>query len=99
MATPRPNGLPLWWSEWGVSTVHEAAPHSPAALQSLEKPSLQPLSATIWSTNNFGICGRNNTVNRQHLYRVPEIVTLGRFPGGGESDSRWRTKEVRHVGS
>ena len=33
------------------------------------------------------------------LYRVPEIVTLGRFPGGGESDSRWRTKEVRHVGS
>jgi hypothetical protein len=33
------------------------------------------------------------------LYRIPEIVTLGRFPGGGESDSRWRTKEVRHVGS
>src|SRR6266545_8402212 len=33
------------------------------------------------------------------LYRIPEIVTLGRFPGGGESDSRWRTREVRHVGS
>src|SRR5262249_31482654 len=24
------------------------------------------------------------------LYRVPEIVTLGRLPGEGESDSRWR---------
>src|SRR5262249_11848903 len=34
-----------------------------------------------------------------NLYRVPEIVTLGRLPGEGESDSRWRTKEVRHVGS
>src|SRR5262245_62464450 len=33
------------------------------------------------------------------LYRVPEIVTLGRLPGEGESDSRRRTKEVRHVGS
>src|SRR5215831_13566875 len=33
------------------------------------------------------------------LYRVPEIVTLGRLPGEGESDSRWRTREVRHVGS
>ena len=36
---------------------------------------------------------------RPDLYRVPEIVTLGRLPGEGESDSRWRTKEVRHVGS
>ena len=35
----------------------------------------------------------------QALYRVPKIVTLGRFPSGGESDSRWRTEEVRHVGS
>ncbi len=34
-----------------------------------------------------------------YLYRIPEIVTLGRFPDAGESDSRWRTKEVRHVGS
>ena len=34
-----------------------------------------------------------------HLYRVPEIVTRGRFPDGGESDSTWRTQEARHVGS
>jgi hypothetical protein len=33
------------------------------------------------------------------LYRVPEIVTRGRFPDGGESDSTWRTQEARHVGS
>ena len=33
-----------------------------------------------------------------HLYRVPEIVTRGRFPDGGESDSTWRTQEARHVG-
>src|SRR2546423_14373614 len=33
------------------------------------------------------------------LYQVPEIVTLGRFPEEGESDSTWRTQEVRHVGS
>jgi hypothetical protein len=32
------------------------------------------------------------------LYRVPQIVTLGRFPDARESDSTWRTKEVRHVG-
>ncbi len=32
---------------------------------------------------------RMETLRRaQQLYRVPEIVTLGRFPGGGESDSR-----------
>ena len=35
----------------------------------------------------------------QNLYRVPEIVTRGRFPDGGESDSTWRTQEARHVGS
>ena len=28
-----------------------------------------------------------------------EIVTRGRFPDGGESDSTWRTQEARHVGS
>src|SRR5262249_26045944 len=28
------------------------------------------------------------------LYRVPEIVTRGRFPDGGESDSTWRTQEA-----
>src|SRR6516164_3698407 len=33
------------------------------------------------------------------LYRVPEIVTRGRFPDGGKSDSTWRTQEARHVGS
>ena len=33
------------------------------------------------------------------LYRVPEIVTRGRFPERGESDSTWRTQEARHVGS
>src|SRR5262249_35905970 len=32
-------------------------------------------------------------------YRVPEILTLGRFPDADESDSTWRTQEVRHVGS
>ena len=36
---------------------------------------------------------------KQFLYRVPEIVTRGRFPDGGESDSTWRTQEARHVGS
>ena len=35
----------------------------------------------------------------EYLYRVPEIVTRGRFPDGGESDSTWRTQEARHVGS
>src|SRR6266446_285898 len=35
----------------------------------------------------------------QGSYRVPEIVTRGRFPDGGESDSTWRTQEARHVGS
>ena len=35
----------------------------------------------------------------EELYRVPEIVTRGRFPDGGESDSTWRTREARHVGS
>src|SRR5262249_26088432 len=33
------------------------------------------------------------------LYRVPEIVTRGRFPDGGESDSTWRIQDARHVGS
>src|SRR5262249_20725124 len=28
------------------------------------------------------------------LYRVPEIVTRGRFPDGGESDSTWRTRRL-----
>src|SRR5215831_20623472 len=36
---------------------------------------------------------------RPGLYRVPEILTRGRLPDGGESDSTWRTQEARHVGS
>src|SRR5215831_5151199 len=35
----------------------------------------------------------------KELYRVPEILTRGRLPDGGESDSTWRTQEARHVGS
>ena len=42
---------------------------------------------------------RATTMERMILYRVPEIVTRGRFPDGGESDSTWRTQEARHVGS
>ena len=44
---------------------------------------------------------RTNLCKRteRDLYRVPEIVTRGRFPDGGESDSTWRTQEARHVGS
>ena len=41
----------------------------------------------------------NANVSLTDLYRVPEIVTRGRFPDGGESDSTWRTQEARHVGS
>src|SRR5271169_6106871 len=33
-----------------------------------------------------------------YLYQIPERVTLRRFPSSCESDSTWRTKEVRHVG-
>src|SRR5262252_905933 len=56
----------------------------------------------------YAICGlydvsRNRvnvtTLRRYFLYRVPKIVTRGRFPDGGESDSTWRTQEARHVGS
>ena len=41
----------------------------------------------------------DQTTTRGALYRVPEIVTRGRFPERGESDSTWRTQEARHVGS
>src|SRR5215467_12615510 len=41
----------------------------------------------------------SSTSSAIRLYRVPEIVTRGRFPDGGESDSTWRTQEARHVGS
>src|SRR5665811_2176974 len=33
------------------------------------------------------------------LYQIPEGVTRWGFPNRCRSDSRWRTKEVRHVGS
>src|SRR5665811_1387705 len=33
------------------------------------------------------------------LYQIPEGVTRRGFPNRRGSDSRWRTKEVRHVGS
>src|SRR5262249_18247262 len=33
-------------------------------------------------------------VGDRMLYRVPEIVTRGRFPDGGESDSTWRTRRL-----
>jgi len=41
----------------------------------------------------------NTRFTQNSLYRIPEIVTRGRFPDGGESDSTWRTQEARHVGS
>src|SRR6516164_9477379 len=43
--------------------------------------------------------GDDSHALQRDLYRVPEIVTRGRFPDGGESDSTWRTQEARHVGS
>src|SRR6516225_5327211 len=45
----------------------------------------------------FIVCITESSVSV--LYRVPEILTLGRFPDARESDSTWRTQEVRHVGS
>ena len=33
------------------------------------------------------------------LYQIPEGVTRWGFPNQCRSDSRWRTKEVRHVDS
>ncbi len=42
---------------------------------------------------------KTNAGPNRLLYRVPVILTLGRFPKARESDSTWRTKEVRHVGS
>src|SRR4029077_20265226 len=35
----------------------------------------------------------------QDSYQISEIVTLRQFPNQLSSDSRWRTLEVRHVGS
>src|SRR4051812_37842739 len=36
---------------------------------------------------------------RRFLYQILESVTRLRFPDHDESDSTWRTTEVRHVGS
>src|SRR5262249_28016561 len=50
-------------------------------------------------TGATGLARAQKHSARGALYRVPEIVTRGRFPDGGESDSTWRTREARHVGS
>ena len=55
-----------------------------------------PAKSATTSGPPFAI-GRHSL--KSFLYRVPEIVTRGRFPDGGESDSTWRTQEARHVGS
>ena|SRR6516164_2238145 len=47
----------------------------------------------------YGIAATFISTTIGALYRVPEILTLGRFPDARESDSTWRTQEVRHVGS
>src|SRR6516225_7140301 len=55
-----------------------------------------------WSASNRKfLAGLISELSRSSwgLYRVPEIVTRGRFPDGGESDSTWRIQEARHVGS
>ena len=56
-----------------------------------------PLAASALVVNAIVFDGR--TLRLAVSYRVPEIVTRGRFPDGGESDSAWRTQEARHVGS
>src|SRR5262245_39949565 len=64
-----------------------------AVLELTEKPGAlrpNPSTGTGRSCQKGSRCG---------LYRVPEIVTRGRFPDGDESDSTWRTQEARHVGS
>ena len=57
-------------------------------------------SSGVWHAG--GISGNERIKGFQlwlALYRVPVMATLGRFPKARESDSTWRTKEVRHVGS
>jgi hypothetical protein len=60
----------------------------------------------VMGFGNFSSFGETDMILRnvnnggvEVYYRVPEIVTRGRFPDGGESDSTWRTQEARHVGS
>src|SRR6516162_7417385 len=73
-----------------------------------KKTMMQSTPIKIRYPIDFIVCSPSKLVRnaptplqRQHWrsYRVPEIVTRGRFPDGGESDSTWRTQEARHVGS
>src|SRR5262249_23513226 len=62
-----------------------AREHGTAALRACDAP---PATADLLASEVLDL-----------LYRVPEILTRGRFPDGGESDSTWRSQEARHVGS
>src|SRR6516162_3994885 len=81
---------PLEIGEFGVLPGRREA-----ALQATEDQARKELG------DRYALVEIGATVDRllQELYRVPEIVTRGRFPDGGESDSTWRTQEARHVGS
>src|SRR5262245_8025496 len=50
-------------------------------------------------TSSARASSESGTLRPSALYQVPEIVTRRRFPGACESDSTWRTEEVRHGGS
>src|SRR3954468_1957322 len=52
-----------------------------------------------WGHGKRSTKNKNAATGLWFSYRVPEILTLGRFPDARESDSTWRTQEVRHVGS
>jgi hypothetical protein len=68
----------------------------PCLFTGREQAMSQPPNAAVPLDYNRGIF---RVAAYTVLYRVPEIVTRGRFPDGGESDSTWRTQEARHVGS
>src|SRR5262249_49842242 len=73
-------------------------------LLALENGEVEAMASPFWSSiktmrPDWYPQSKIRALFQYGLYRVPEIVTLGRLPGEGESDSRWRTKEVRHVGS
>jgi hypothetical protein len=79
---------------------HRSACQVESASTSLRSRKTKPPSRYRFpKTEQHAVSHHRRDFDLENLYRVPEIVTLGRFPGGGESDSRWRTKEVRHVGS
>src|SRR5262245_48412675 len=94
--------------------IHHSAPYDPAGLvnhthrrpletnvQSCKHPHRCSPSFARGITSGKGRlpAGEQQPHVWDVLYRVPEIVTRGRFPDGGESDSTWRTQEARHVGS